>query len=335
MASIQKQFDEFHEVIKHDENDERATLREKRDTLLDELRERLPAGTPSFKEFNQGSYAMNTGTVPLDGNFDIDVGLTFDCYREKYPDPVVLKKLVRDALTRVNRTVDIRRPCVTVTYFKNGVAQYHVDLAIYVKRDDNCLDLAMGKENSSEELRFWQASAPRQLTKEIIERHSDQDRAQFRRVVRAMKRWRDNKFSNGGAPLSIALTAAAYHWFVPAKQLDGRYVDLVALRTLASDLLSKFEWCMHDDELVQRLQVPLPVTPYGDLMVNLTNAHMATFKDRLMKLRDELVAAEEEALPEDACARMQKQFGDDFPVPVKEQTAKAVAPAYISTGTSA
>jgi len=38
MPTIQKDFEDFHSKIKLDENDENAKLREKRDTLIKELR---------------------------------------------------------------------------------------------------------------------------------------------------------------------------------------------------------------------------------------------------------------------------------------------------------
>lgn len=335
MASIQSQFEEFHTNIKLDDDDHGAKLREKRETLVSNLRANLAEGVPSFTYFNQGSYAMNTGKKPKDGNYDIDVGLKFDCKRDKYKDPVELKKKIRDALARPNRTVDIRRPCVTVTYLKDGKAEYHVDLAIYTKRDDDTLDLAMGKENSADDKRYWQISDPQGLTSEINNRFKEQDGAQFRRCIRYLKRWRDQKFSNGGAPLSIALTTAAYHWFQPHKDLSGKYVDLIALKNLTNTMLAKFGIIWFESAIADRLRVELPVTPKNDLMEKLTNAQMATFKERLIVLRDELVAAEKEALPEEACKRLQKLFGDDFPVPAKSETAKSVNAPYVSTGTSA
>lgn len=335
MAAIQSQFEQFHTNIKHDDDDERTKLRDKRETLIKDLKDNLPDDVPAFKEFNQGSYAMHTGTVPPDGNYDIDVGLVFQCKRDKYSDPVEVKKKVRDALTRTNRTIDIRRPCVTVTYLRDGKPDYHVDLAIYVQRDDDCLDLAMGKENSAVEKRFWQASDPKGLTNKINTRFSGDQLAQFRRCIRYLKRWRDHKFSNGGAPISIALTVAAYHWFSPYQDLAGKFVDLAALKALVKSMLDNFSASWNEGDLVFRLKVNLPVTPNADLMAKMTNAQMETFKDRLTELRDALVAAEADDLPEDACARLQKQFGPDFPIPQKSDTAKSVRAPYVSTGTSA
>lgn len=114
MPAVQKQFEDFHNAIRLDEDDEKATLREKRETIIKALRANLGDDVPTFTNFNQGSYSMHTGVVPLDGNFDIDVGLIFDCNQDKYPDPIVLKKKLRDAVDTNFRTVVIRRPCVTV-----------------------------------------------------------------------------------------------------------------------------------------------------------------------------------------------------------------------------
>ena len=225
MPAAQKQFDEFHAAIKLDNDDEKAKLREKRETLLTTLRKNLPADLPTFENFNQGSYSMHTGVVPLDGNYDIDVGLIFDCRRDKYPDPVVLKKKVRDALDSHGRTVTIRRPCVTVNYMRGDEVDYHVDLAVYVKRDDNLLDLAKGKENSDSSRRVWEISDPKKLTELICTAFKDAgDLGQFRRCIRYFKRWRDAQFYSG-APLSIALTVAALKWFVPNKTTSGAYID--------------------------------------------------------------------------------------------------------------
>lgn len=337
MPAVQKQFEEFHSAIKLDEDDENAKLRDKRDLLVKTLKAKLGDDVPTFEKFDQGSYSMFTGVVPVDGNYDIDVGLVFDCKRDKYPDPVTLKKKVRDALDSNFRTVAIRRPCVTVNYLVNGVPDYHVDLAIYTKREDGLLDLAKGKENSTAEFRVWEVSDPKKLTELIRTAFTDADElAQYRRCIRYLKRWRHVQFRNGGAPLSIALTVAAREWFKPNFSTTGKPIDLMAMLDWTNAMLDRFETTFSmDDGLYSRLKVQLPVTPYGDLMERMTKAQMENFHERLQALRDALEAAESEDLPEDACKILNKQFGDDFEVPEKPQTAKAVTAPVISTGNSA
>lgn len=335
MPAVQTQFEKFHSAIKLSEDDEKAKLREKRDTLIRALRANLPDDVPTFETFNQGSYSMHTGVIPLDGNYDIDVGVIFDCKRDKYPDPVELKKKVRDALDTHNRKVNIRRPCVTVNYMRGDQIDYHVDLAIYTKRDDSCLDLAKGKEHSAAEHRVWEVSDPKELTKLVCNRFEDEELKQYRRCIRYIKRWRTEQFSSG-APLSIALTVAANHWFVPQVTTNGTYIDFLALLNWTKAMLSRFHWSISgDDGLHERLSVYLPVTPDTDLMGWMTRSQMETFKSKLECLRDALEAAYDETLPEVACQKLAKQFGADFPIPEKSETAKSVAAPFVSTGNSA
>ena len=337
MPAVQRQFEDFHQAICFDEDDEKATLREKRDIIVKALKDNLGDDVPSFVNFNQGSYSMHTGVVPLDGNFDIDVGLIFDCDQSKYPDPVALKKKVRDAVNSNFRTVLIRRPCVTVNYISGGEVAYHVDLAIYSRDANGTLYLAKGKENSAAEHRIWEISDPKELTKRVCGAFSSSDElAQYRRCIRYLKRWRQWQFTGSGAPLSIALTVAALNWFKPNFSTSGKPVDLLAILNWVEAILGEFTYeYSHDDSVHQRLKVLLPVAPYSDLLAKRTAAQMKTFKEKLESLRDALRDAYNKELPEDACKRLKKQFGDDFKVPEKSETAKAVTAAVISTGNSA
>lgn len=336
MPAVQKQFEDFHTAIKLDNDDEKATLREKRKVLIDALTANLDKDLPGFETFNQGSYAMHTGVVPLDGNYDIDVGVIFDCNQTEYPDPVALKKKVRDALNTHGRTVLIRRPCVTVNYMRNGEPEYHVDLVLYTKRDDGLLAIGKGREHSAQELRFWEEADPKKLTELICTAFTDdKDLAQYRRCIRYMKRWRDVQFRSGGGPLSIALTIAARQWFKPRFEPSGKPADLLALLDWVTAVIDQFQGEVTDEGYHERLKVYLPVTPSGDLMELMTKLQMEKFHEKLKALRDALSEAYDEDLPEDACKVLKKQFGDDFKVPEKAETAKATVAPVISTGNSA
>lgn len=337
MPAVQRQFEDFHSAICFDEDDEKATLREKRDTIVKALKANLGDDVPTFTNFNQGSYSMHTGVVPLDGNFDIDVGLIFNCDQNKYTDPVALKKKVRDAADTNFRTVLIRRPCVTVNYISGGKIAYHVDIAIYTQDANGTLYLAKGKENSADEHRIWEVSDPKELTKRVCGAFDDSEKlAQYRRCIRYLKRWRQWQFSGSGAPLSIALTVAALHWFKPNFSTSGKPVDLLAMLNWVEAMLGQFTYeFRQDDGMHERLKVMLPVAPYSDLMAKRTAAQMKNFREKLESLRDALRDSYNEELPEDACKLLKKQFGGDFKVPEKPETAKAVSAAVISTGNSA
>lgn len=335
MPAVQNHFEDFHSKIRFDEDDENATLREKRDILLAALKKKLPDDVPEFESFHQGSYSMHTGVVPLDGNYDIDVGLVFDCKKDKFPDPVALKKKIRDALDTHGRRVNIRRPCVTVNYMRGEEIVYHVDLAVYVKRDDGFLDIAKGKENSEASKRVWEQSDPKRLTEVICTAFTNTSHlAQYRRCIRYLKRWRQVQFSSG-APLSIALTLAAQKWFKPHFEMSGKAGDLQAMLNWVDAILNQFHWTSADGSNHQRLSVTLPVTPYSDLMGWMTEGQMSTVMSKFEVLRDSLQEALDEDLPEDACKVLNNQFGDDFTVPEKAATARTVVPPVISTGNSA
>lgn len=353
MADVQKHFEKFHEAIKVKRFDENATLREKRDIVLEKLAERLKKKfeeegktVPSYATFNQGSYEMGTGVIPLDGDYDIDVGVSFYVSKADYPDPVVVKKWVFDALENHTTNVEMRRPCVTVFYQKNGESMYHVDLAVYSDESSNADGkkfLAKGKLGSSAENKFWEISDPQGVTKLVKERHSGDDKAQFIRVIRALKRWKDFNFSSNGnaAPIGIGLTICAYYWFVANKVLTDivaskyTYNDLGAIRTVVNSMLANFRSCIVDSEVVERLQVNLPVEPYSELFSKMSINQMADLKVELDALKEALDKAEAEVDPVKACEILKKVFGDDFPVPEKAETAVKMGPAIVSSSASA
>ena len=352
MAQLQKYFEEFHSRIKlSDEND---TLREKRDIILNKLRSRLKKmfeerseTAPSFTYFNKGGYAMGTGVVPINCDYDIDVGLLFDMCMDDYPDPVVPKEWVYEALQGHTDDVRIRQPCVTVQYHLEGEPAYHVDFAVYSHNGDikGNIYLARGKPRSSPELRVWQPDDPKGLIELVRNRFSDEeDRKQFRRVIRYLKRWKDIQFPSDGnaAPIGIGITVAAYHWFSPQHTLvdpfqnKHRPDDLSALRTFVDQMLWNFRLVDHNGELAERLIVCLPVQPGTDLFEKMTNLQMVSFKQKLEELRGVLQEAEDqEADPVEACKQLQTQFGSEFPVPEPSETAERKTPAIISSSSSA
>lgn len=337
MADLQRYFEQFHDTIRLAPFEENADLRKKRDMLLGELKQKLPQTVPAFRPFNQGSYAMNTGTIPKDGNYDIDVGLIFSCQQDRYPDPVALKTKVREALEYGNRTVRVRRPCVTVEYHENGEVAYHVDLAIYVTRaDGHGLDLACGREDSPKG-RFWQHNDPERLIEFISNRLQDEEGAQMRRAIKYLKRWRDHCFLPGKGPISIALTVAAYRWFMPQVEFFRKTPnDAQALKNLVDAMTAAFQVVPAQyGQLAQRLVAQSPVAPFNDLLQQMPQADMDMLRLRLMTLSEKLQLATAEPRPEVACAHLATQFGSDFPTPSPDKVAKVVAAPYVHTGQSA
>jgi hypothetical protein len=351
MADVQKQLEEFHNVIKL--TDENETLREKREIILDKLRAELPKlfedcdeQPPTFTTFNRGSYAMHTGIAPIHGDYDIDVGIIFDICKDDYPDPVTVKEWVYGALKDHTDEVIIKQPCITVQYHLAGEPIYHVDLAVYSHEDHLCdsLYLARGKPYSISENRVWEPAAPKELL-DLISHYSEdsENRSQFRRVIRYLKRWKDLKFPSDGnaAPIGIGITVAAYRWFEPKYHLidtfqnKRRYDDLSALSEFVDAMLQRFSIFRHDNELAQRLVVQLPVRPHNDLFGKMTNRQMGLFQEKLTALQEVLHDVREETDPVEACSQLQRQFGDDLPIPEVNETGQRRRRAIVSSSTSA
>ncbi|NMO18774.1 nucleotidyltransferase [Pyxidicoccus fallax] len=356
MANIQTQIEQFDSNIRLKRFDENKMLREKRDAILNRLREKFAAqrregeDIPSFDPLNQGSYQMGTGIQPADGDYDIDVGLRFNCSKTEYPNPVALKIKVADALEgHTEIGTDIRRSCVTVYYKLDGEQAYHVDLAVYTYDDpespDRKLFLAKGKRNAAENDRSWEESDPIGLGKWVENRFSmDDEQQQFLRVIRALKRWKTEKFKTDGnnAPSGIGLTVAAGMWFSPRLTRDDfakktTFNDLEAMQAFVMLLINRFQQVgsKEDGSQLYRLSVNVPVAPRKDIFTRMTDGQMTTFRERLMQLRDRLAEVAKESDPVVACKLMRKEFGEEFPVPDKDDTGQPRGRAISSGGVSA
>jgi hypothetical protein len=323
MADLQKYFKEFHDEIKLGYGDN-SILIEKRDTVRRDLRiglrKMFGAKYPKFTCFNQGSYALGTGVYPLDSDYDIDIGIVFQISRKEF-SPTQVKGWVHDALNTKNRTVYYKRPCLSVQYHQSSEAAYHIDLAVYTKEVNTFFDrktyyIAKGYEGSEDKYKLWELAEPFELLDRIKKKFADaEDRAQFRRVIRYLKRWNDlNFYSDGHAkPRGIAITALAYKLFRPNKSYDWqlgkyRYNDLKALRGFVSSIIRSFDW-------FDNIAVKLPVKPYNNLFDKMTNKQMKDFKARLSSLKNTLDVAVNEKDIEEACYALWQEFGDDFPTP--------------------
>lgn len=352
MANIQSQFEHFNDVIRLGRFEENAILREKRDIIRDKLKVNLPGvfekygeTCPKFDFLDQGSYQMGTGTKPLDGDYDIDQGIYFFVSTAEYPDPVKLKERVHEALFGHTKDVQLRRSCVTVFYQCDGEPVYHVDLAIYSDKScnpDGKSRHAKGKSNSDPENRVWEVSDPQLLSETIFSKVPDkEDRKQFRRIIRYWKRWKAINFTDGGAsaPNGIGLTLLTYYHFQPryADVFANKYNDLWAMRELVETVQANFQLVYDEKEqkYVERLIVRLPIEPWNDVFDRMTAKQMGEFKEKLITLKDALIYAEGVSDTVAACERLQGVFGQDFPVPKREETASSHPQAVASSGNSA
>lgn len=335
-TKLQTQFNTFHGRIKLNDIENNRDLREKRDMLVEELQTWLREnGKPTVNFMNQGSYAMGTGIKSLEDNdndYDIDVGLKFNLQTRDYQNAVEVKAWVEDALTRSNREVKMMRPCVRVQYTKDGKPTYHVDFAIYGKNGEQ-LQLAKGFRGSASENRYWEDSDPEKLKKLLNDKFEDlEDRAQFKRIIRYLKRWKDEKFPTKGdaAPTGIALTAMCYQWFQPKTKKwneEKKINDLEALKDLLSKICNSYNNC--------GLDVRLPVKPQNELCekIKASHNHVEKYKRKMNDLENAVSTAFNEIDPIEAAKILEKEFGSDFPIPDKSETGEESKKAGIVSST--
>jgi predicted nucleotidyltransferase len=334
MAKLQSQFITFNDTIKMGTYEENETLRDKRDLLINELRNSLTdetiPGTDkplTFSKIDLGSYAMNTGVKPTSGHYDIDVGIIFDITNDEY-DSNKLKKLVFDKLNKKhNRTVEFNKPCITVNYSSG----YHVDMAIYSKNNDKH-HIAWGKEFSTENRKWWIAD-PKGLKKWVSDAANETEhKKQFRRIARFLKKWKAKAFSDNGnnAPPSIGLTIQARNAF--RFQADS---DLDVLITVVQGIKNSFGQTLDLDSFSYKwaIDVKLPVQPYKNVYYKMTLNQQDAFYTKAVNLLEALEAARDETSECESSKILRKIFGDDFPL-VEDSRQTNTVP-YVPTGTSA
>jgi hypothetical protein len=280
---------------------------------------------------------MGTGVQPIDGDFDIDIGVSFHFSKDKHK-PVDVKQWVFDALNATaNRTVEWKRPCVSVQYSKQGEATFHVDIAVFSDAEYNTpkkFYLAKGYPGSSADNKIWEESDPKKLKDVVENKFTDAaEKAQFRRVIRYLKRWKDENFRTDGnsAPVGIAITALALKLFIPSIVADNvaktsKPNDLKATEDFVRRILGQFtlKWDSESNKMLYSISCSLPVAPGNDLFERMSLKQQDSLKAKLETLRDCLMEAGKSKSSKDASKLLRKQFGSDFPEG-DDDAAKAVS----------
>ena len=317
---IQTHFDKFHDKIKLGREDTAyRRARDRDDSIKAQVKTAFSeAGYPVVADFILGSLRTHTGIIPISGDHDIDRALVID--EEKAPEnPVTPKKMVLDVLERRGfKNAKIKKPCVTADYVSDSV---HIDFIVY-KRSGGQYYLAVGKKTSDEYNREWSIADPLGLI-EWINDASDYDEdeardvsAQFRRLVRYLKRWRDVQFSETVAAkvFSIGLTVMVKQRFVPAFSTEGAREDLTALRKTIEAILDA-DYFTEEEAGRYRVRVDLPVEPYRDIFYGSSLETGTQFHNKLERLKERLANAEDLSDERKQCEILNRLFGDDFKVP--------------------
>lgn len=321
---IQTHFNKFHKKIKLGREDDLYKKARERDDSIKKavISEFSDAGYPVISDFIQGSLKTHTGIVPISGDYDIDRALVIN--GDSAPEnPVTPKKKVLDVLeNRGFKNARIKKPCVTADYASDNV---HIDFIIYKLQNQQYL-LAVGKANSDENNREWSEADPHGLT-DWINRNAwgmeERVMAQFRRLVRYLKRWRDIQFSESQATkvYSIGLTIMVKEQFSSSFSTEGEAQDLQALIDTVDNILNANYFT--EEELGRyRVHVGLPVSPYRDIFHGSSLDTGTQLRNKLNRLKQKLVEVKELSDEREQCDILNRLFGADFEVPIPPNGGK-------------
>lgn len=304
------------------ESEKYKEAREKDDLITPKIEKAFnEKGWEVDSSFIQGSLKSNTGVIPLDGDCDIDRAVAIK--HSKSPEnPVDPKKTIKKVLSDHGFSEPkIKKPCVTADYKGKDL---HIDYPTYRVDDLENYQLAVGKEFSDEENRYWEDSDPKGLVDWVTSTDNLQggleltsaERSQFYRVVRYLKRWRDFKYSSEAERkkiYSIAVTIMAKGSFCPCVDENSRPDDHQALKDTLDVILEPGRYFTEQWDSKYDVVVDLPVVPNSDVFKGKGSSIATVLRNRLDKLRDILKDVDGLEVLKEKCELLRKHFGDDFP----------------------
>ncbi|MDE0242019.1 MAG: nucleotidyltransferase [bacterium] len=333
---IQTHFNKFHDKIKLGRKDDAyRKARERDDSIKGEVSSAFAqAGYPVVNDFIQGSLGTHTGIVPLSGDYDIDRAIVIE--DDTAPgNPIAPKKNTLDVLqARGFKNAKIKKPCVTADYASDNI---HIDFIVY-KRSGTQHYLAVGKQNSDVNNREWSAADPHGLIAWVNDDSSYGADAkavleQFRRLVRYLKRWRDEQFNEivAAKVYSIGLTVMVKQCLRWSFSPEGARQDLLALRATVETILGA-NYLTPVEAGHYRISVVLPVQPWRDIFDGSSVDTGTQIYNKLHHLKEKLIEVEGLSDEREQCRILNKLFGKDFEVPDPPKGGAKLKKRYANEG---
>ncbi len=304
VMETQRSFLRFHETIKSADFRDNPLLRRRKRRLVHLLGSVLPQ---PFDVLEMGAFAMGTGTPTPGGASNIDLGLVFEGSPLRR-NVHVYEALVSEALGAESLAYSWRESCVRIVDEPRTASA--VDLRIYLKDERGALHLAVGKRGAASGRRRWRREDPTGFLAHVRRRFRGEEGLQFRRTIRYLKRWRDRNFSRDAlsAPRGIVLTLAALHGFTPSRSWASIGSGPRTLDDLGA-LIHIVQWLENQTSNGRRLVLEMPVHPYDDVCIKLSEAWMTEFSAKLKTLHQHL----NEARAHETLSPLREVFGHDFP----------------------
>lgn len=344
MATLQTKYMNFKDKISLTrECDQYKKAREKDDIIKEKVSQAFKdKGYEVLSTFLQGSLATHTGVIPLDGDYDIDRGIAIT--KSSSPDnPLEPKKIIKDVLKRHGfKEPKIKKPCVTADYANDP---FHIDFPTYRVDAWDSYELAVGKEFSDENNRSWSSSDPKGLVDWITSDKNHQapyktltceERTQFYRLVRYMKRWRDERYTSEAERkkvYSVALTIMIKESFCPNIDDSGKANDHKALQDTLAIMINKYFTQTFDGNY--SISVRLPVTPNNNIYQDKGESVGKLLQPRLSDLLDALKEVDTKNTLKAQCELLKMHFGRDFPESSDETRDKGTKAGLVGVSNGA
>lgn len=322
--SLQKQFRKFNRAIYlTKQSDEYKEARKKEHSILQAIVKKYKEkGYPIIKYFRQGSFATDTAIKKLDGDFDVDRAIVI---RESQApnNPVDCKENILEVLeNRGFINSKIKTPCVTADYVSLDL---HIDYAVYQVDDNDTYSIALGKKQSNKENKKWEYSELKEFINWINGSENcigsadltTEEKLQFKRLVRYMKRWRDYKIPNSYKEYiySIGLTIMLKESFHPVIDANGVEDDLQSLIQTVEYILNYKLYFTTWEKDRYNVTVMIPFAPRVDVFRKHGKSHGTVFRNSLKNLLEKVMEASNKDSMRQQCVLLQTVFGDDFEVP--------------------
>ncbi len=238
---------------------------------------------PKLKFLGQGSFTMGTVVKPLEGEFDIDVGvylLDYPSWTSERPKVETVSSWLVNALENHTATAPInKRSCVRIVYKPKDQEKqisYHVDLPIYIEYL-NFWDEKRIRIGITGETQWERKTDPVGFTWWFIQKckNNAQDPKQLVRLVKYIKAWKEYKKGNWNFPSGVALTVLMAENYAPNSRDDISFHETV--RRAYNDLDGVF-WIN---------SITKPVENHNDLLEKLTDGEKKKFLAEFEKLVDD------------------------------------------------
>lgn len=282
-------------------------LRKARTTLTNKIKNSFSGKEhiPPIEFKVQGSFTMDTIIRPLNGEFDIDLGIYFkfpSLDRDTWPTPQTVSKWVYDAVNgHTSIPPENKVTCVRVTYKPiNPKSEYgyHVDFPIYGEYE-NFWENRYKVIGLNDDRKWNQKSDPSAFGDWFDSKclKNTGDRKQLIRIVKYLKAWKDFQSSDIKMPSGIVLTILAAKNYVPKDRDD------VVLYKLLEEVHFLLWWSF---------SIMKPTAPENDLVENYSDTRRQNFMNRLREFRDDAEKAISTEDNSEAAGIWRKHFGERF-----------------------